>query len=87
MLKIILLLAVAAYFYFRIKPRSGGRSARSIRNRTMGRIDDVLEKDPVCGVYVAKGSGIRLDRDGKTHYFCSVACRDRFIASKDAKCD
>ena len=37
--------------------------------------------DPVCGMEVAVlEASIRLDRDGRGHYFCSESCRDRFVA-------
>ena len=37
--------------------------------------------DPVCGMEVAVlEASIRLDRDGRSHYFCSESCRDRFAA-------
>lgn len=36
--------------------------------------------DPVCGMRVTEVSAIRLERRGKTHYFCAPGCRDRFEA-------
>ncbi|MBQ7586197.1 MAG: transcriptional regulator [Desulfovibrionaceae bacterium] len=38
-----------------------------------------MVKDPECGVYVSKDSGITV-RDGETiHHFCSYECRDKFL--------
>jgi YHS domain-containing protein len=40
-----------------------------------------LHKDPVCGTYVSAAVAVRLDSGGKTHYFCSTACRDKFSSA------
>ncbi|MBW2010786.1 MAG: hypothetical protein JRI32_03825 [Deltaproteobacteria bacterium] len=48
-------------------------------------IDDVMVKDPYCGVYFPKRDGIPLNVDGKNLYFCSNECRDKFIASQKKK--
>jgi YHS domain-containing protein len=36
--------------------------------------------DPVCGMTVDKGTALRLERDGRTHFFCSEHCRATFAA-------
>ncbi len=38
-----------------------------------------LHKDPVCGVYVAEPAAVKLTVKGKTIYFCSPACRDKYL--------
>jgi YHS domain-containing protein len=56
--------------------------ARSLMNRT-GKQDKAKDGfiDPICGMTVdpatAAGS---FDHDGKTHYFCSKGCLQKFIA-------
>ncbi|MGD8757827.1 MAG: hypothetical protein PVH78_03040 [Deltaproteobacteria bacterium] len=48
------------------------------------RIDDVMVKDPFCKTYFPKRSGIKAVIDGETYYFCSRACRDKYLEqSKD----
>ena len=42
-------------------------------------IDDVMVKDPVCGIYFPQREGVELRRGGQTFLFCSAACRDRFL--------
>jgi len=42
-------------------------------------IDDVMVKDPVCGIYFPQREGVELKRGGQTFLFCSAACRDRFV--------
>ncbi len=36
--------------------------------------------DPVCGMSVDKTKALRLDRDGRTYFFCSEGCRAAFAA-------
>src|SRR5262245_28833062 len=38
-----------------------------------------LKKDPVCGTFVAAGSAIQKEKSGQVYYFCSPACRDKFV--------
>jgi YHS domain-containing protein len=42
-------------------------------------IDDVMIKDPVCGIYFPRREGVELQRRGETYVFCSTECRDRFL--------
>lgn len=34
--------------------------------------------DPVCGSYVPISAALRADKGGRTVYFCSEECRERF---------
>ncbi len=36
--------------------------------------------DPVCGMEVDENKAIKLEKDGKTYYFCSSKCRDKFLS-------
>jgi YHS domain-containing protein len=40
--------------------------------------DDLMIKDPECGVYFPQRQGISLRVDGQTLYFCSEKCRDDY---------
>lgn len=40
-----------------------------------------LHQDPVCGTFVPGTSGWTRNVDGRTVYFCSSDCRDRFLVS------
>lgn len=36
-------------------------------------------KDPVCGMQVEEADAAgQSEHEGKTYYFCSTACKDRF---------
>ena len=44
-----------------------------------GTIDDVMVKDPVCGIHFPRREGVELNHGGRRYVFCSTACRDRFV--------
>jgi uncharacterized protein len=46
-------------------------------------IDDVMVKDPHCGVYFAKKDGVHLNVKGEDLYFCSEECKDTFLDKKE----
>src|SRR3954469_21508380 len=36
-------------------------------------------RDPVCGMTVDRAKALRVELDGRTHFFCGPGCRDRFV--------
>ena len=40
-----------------------------------------LKRDPVCGTYIATSTSLKHMAGSETVYFCSAACRDKFLAS------
>lgn len=40
-----------------------------------------VAKDPICGMSVNEGAALQAERDGKTFYFCSDSCRQKFLAA------
>ena len=38
-------------------------------------------KDPICGMAVDEASALHSERDGKTFYFCSDHCRQKFLSA------
>jgi Cu+-exporting ATPase len=43
-----------------------------------------MARDPVCGMDVAEATAKhRADRRGKTYFFCSARCRERFSEEPD----
>lgn len=42
-------------------------------------VDDVMVKDPFCQAYFPRRQGVREVINGKTYYFCSTVCRDKFL--------
>ena len=41
----------------------------------------IIIKDPVCGMSVDEATAIHAERDGKTFYFCSDHCRQKFLST------
>jgi len=54
-------------------------SQQSVSNRAVGEIDDVMIKDPFCDAYFPKRTGVLLRIRDKDLFFCSTACRDKYI--------
>ena len=52
---------------------------------TKTRIDDVMIKDPLCGVYFPKRKGHHLKDGCEDLYFCSSTCREKFVADRSKK--
>lgn len=38
-------------------------------------------KDPICGMTVDEATALHVEREGKTFYFCSDRCRQKFLAT------
>ena len=45
-------------------------------------VDDVMVKDPSCGVYFPRREAVRLQKDSEELFFCSSECRDKYLADK-----
>ncbi len=80
----LLILCLLIYLGFRAVKmfRSPGKSsARPVRpaDRMPVAVDDIMVKDPACGIYIPRKDGIRETIGGETCYFCSVTCRDKYL--------
>jgi YHS domain-containing protein len=60
-------------------PTPGPSATRSEKPNDMVPVDDVMVKDPFCQTYIPKRDGIRQTIDGKTVFFCSTQCRDKYL--------
>ena len=40
-----------------------------------------VTKDPVCGMTVDETTALHAECDGKTFYFCSDQCRQKFLST------
>lgn len=40
-----------------------------------------MVQDPVCGTYVVPGKALAVSRGGHTEFFCSDACRQKYLAA------
>lgn len=81
----LLILAVLVYLAWRAVKSwmaSNALGRRAEGDLQTGQTDDLMEKDPFCGVYFPKREGVHLQRDGKDLYFCSEQCRDRYLEAE-----
>ncbi len=87
----LVVLAVLAYVAWKlIRAITGGMNKKRGKGAGEGRksdgpAQDVLVEDPVCHTLVPKHQAVRLRRDGKTYYFCSDECCDKFSESAGGK--
>ena len=50
------------------------------------KVSKSVTKDPICGMTVDEATALHAERDGKTFYFCSDHCRQKFLSTlADAK--
>jgi Cu+-exporting ATPase len=50
------------------------------REKTM-ETSKTATKDPICGMTVDEATALHEERDGKTSYFCSDHCRQKFLST------
>jgi hypothetical protein len=80
----LIVLAVIGYLAYRLARNwlRGQSKARRVGREKIGRIDDVMVKDPQCGAYFPRRDGIVLDDGGRELLFCSRECRDQYVAGR-----
>ena len=77
----LLLLIIIAYLAYRavkswvlrnlqVPGQNGSQNAQ---------IDDLMVKDPICGIYFPQREGVVLHHNGQRLVFCSKECRDRYV--------
>ncbi|MBW1814017.1 MAG: YHS domain-containing protein [Deltaproteobacteria bacterium] len=80
-----LVIAGLVYFGYRaLKSVIGQGSSRKVSSsdRSTGKIDDVMIKDPYCESYFPKRDGVLHRYNGEDLYFCSENCKAKFIEMK-----
>ncbi len=75
----ICLLVYVGYRIFKALMLPAKPSVRPEPGGDLARVDDVMVKDPYCEVYFPKRNGIKGVVKGETHYFCSKACKDKYL--------
>lgn len=49
------------------------------RASTGGPTEELLVRDPQCGIYLPREAGIKRTVRGEEHYFCSEECLEAFV--------
>ncbi|MFQ5670360.1 MAG: hypothetical protein ACE5HD_07580 [Acidobacteriota bacterium] len=77
---VVLILALLVFRWFLRRSGKPGRRRRGAGPRvpSAGR----MVRDRFCRIFLPEEQALRLTDHGTTLYFCSAACRDRFLASR-----
>jgi uncharacterized protein len=83
---IVRLIVVSLFFYlvFRVIRHVMGQGPimrGPVSDKPLGEIDNIMIQDPYCHIYFQKNEGVHLRTKGKDLYFCSAACRDKYLDS------
>lgn len=84
-LLIIGLLVYLGYRVFKAYAAPGKSTTRVSEEEGLARVDDVMVKDPFCETYFPERKGVKEVIGGKTYYFCSTECRDRYLEAVEGK--
>lgn len=76
----ILILGFLVYLLYRLLTGGAKRPEKPGRPGTPAH--DVLVEDPICKVCVPRQQAVVWKEDGKTTYFCSPECREKYKAIK-----
>ena len=79
MIRIIVLVILFFVLYWVVKAiflRPSGKIAGKRRNHIGS--EEVMVKDPECGVYIPKNDAIASSINGRSQFFCSEECLDRY---------
>ncbi|UCD89827.1 MAG: hypothetical protein JSW04_15805 [Desulfobacterales bacterium] len=80
-MRLLILLGLIYLCYRALKSwmAQSGLYQKTVSSNDVKEIDDIMIKDPFCEIYFPKKDGVHLRSDGKDLYFCSKACRDKFV--------
>jgi YHS domain-containing protein len=79
MIRIIVLVILFFFLYWIIKGiflRPSGKIKEKRRNHIGS--EEVMVKDPECGIYIPKNDAIASSIKGQSLFFCSEECLDRY---------
>ncbi len=76
----LLIFALAGYALYRLFINDKNRKTELSEKDRQKRIESgLMVKDPVCGTYVEKDSGITVRSGDEVICFCSYECRDKYL--------
>ena len=86
-MRLLILLGIVYLCYRLLKSwiLKGESSHPTVSDKKAGEIDNVMVKDPHCGVYFSRQDGVGLKVEGQDLYFCSQECRDKFVEDRSKK--
>jgi uncharacterized protein len=83
MIKIVIFIIIGYLCYRAVKNWMAKPATyrQQVSHGAAGEIDDFMVKDPFCGIYFPKREGVHLQYKGENLYFCSEACKDKFVSN------
>ena len=81
----ILILIIIGYLCYRAVNNWMAKSVtyrKEVAPGSAGEIDDIMVKDPSCGIYFPKKDGVHLRYKDEDLYFCSEACKETFLSRR-----
>ena len=79
----LLIWLLLIYVGYRIaKQLFGGKERPPVVDRSRDEAE-ITHLDPVCGLYVSERDAVVGRLDGQRHYFCSMACLEKFREQLD----
>lgn len=84
MIRFIILAVVGYVFYRALKSWMfpNPDTSKTVADKNIGQIDDVMIKDPYCEAYFPKRNAVHLNHAGQDLYFCSAECKNKYIAAQ-----
>jgi YHS domain-containing protein len=79
----ILILAVLFYIIYRLLFGGKKKSVAPRQEPPEIPAQDTLAEDPICHTYVPQSQSLSLEQDGKTYYFCSKECLNKFTEHQE----
>jgi len=77
MVRFLWILFLGVILYWAVRELLG-KGSKDDRKDVPG---EEMVKDPQCGVYLPKSSAVSCRLNGKSLYFCSEECREKYKAS------
>ena len=84
----LLILAILGVIVYRVAKYILGGSGQGRVDTGYGppeQVDDVMVRDPVCGIHFPKRDGVTVHTSQEVLYFCSNKCRDSYLAQQSKR--
>lgn len=81
----LILLALIVYSVFKWIWKDDKPKPKSMPAQPGGQTVEEMKQDPVCGTYVPASLAVTAAHKGTTVYFCSAACRDKFVQTQETR--
>lgn len=81
---VVWVLAVLGFMWFwrrlqRAALQQRGRGPGREATGAPGKASGHMVRDRICQTFLPEADALRVEKDGKAHFFCSTTCRDRFL--------